>query len=404
MDKPRLDEVFSRIDRGAILEMAKKLIRVPSVTGDEREVVELAEELVSGMGVETRLYGPPERPILTASINPEAERLLVFNGHLDTVPIASRDAWETDPYDPVVKEGKLYGRGASDMKSSCAVMIHVLGILKEMRLPLSVGVHLVPDEEKGATHGTRVLLSEIWKGNLRKPDYVVIGEKSDLKVRIAERGGFGFKIRFKGRATHTAYARVEGVNAIARAAKGVLALEKHIDKFHPWIGSPVLSVNSIQAGTASNQVPDECVIGVDRRLIPGETADTVVTEVKTALDEAGKGDPSWSWEIVAPKDESGNWVYNPANYTSPDTELSEAFYAAIPAALGREPEVFVEWAGGTDGAYYRRVGIQTIGFGPKGEHAHGPNELVYVDNLVDQAKVYIALAAELARKQPSPAL
>jgi acetylornithine deacetylase/succinyl-diaminopimelate desuccinylase-like protein len=273
-----------------------------------------------------------------------------------------------------------------------------------MRLPLSVGVHLVPDEEKGATHGTRVLLSEIWKGNLRKPDYVVIGEKSDLKVRIAERGGFGFKIKFKGRATHTAYARVEGVNAIARAAKGVLALEKHIDKFHPWIGSPVLSVNSIQAGTASNQVPDECLIGVDRRLIPDETADTVVAEVKAALDEAGKGDPSWSWEIVAPKDESGNWVYNPANYTSPDTELGEAFYAAIPAALGREPEIFVEWAGGTDGAYYRRAGIQTIGFGPKGEHAHGPNELVYVENLVDQAKVYIALAAELARKQPSPAL
>ncbi|MCJ7574585.1 M20/M25/M40 family metallo-hydrolase, partial [Candidatus Bathyarchaeota archaeon] len=185
MDKPRLDEAFARIDEGAIIETAKKLIRVPSVTGDEREVVELAEELVRGMGVETRLYGPPERPILTAAINPEAGRFLVFNGHLDTVPIASRDAWETDPYDPVLKEGKLYGRGASDMKSSCAVMIHVLGILKEMRLPLSVGVHLVPDEEKGATHGTRVLLSEIWKGNLRKPDYVVIGEKSDLKVRIA---------------------------------------------------------------------------------------------------------------------------------------------------------------------------------------------------------------------------
>jgi succinyl-diaminopimelate desuccinylase len=399
MDEPSLDEAFSRIDEGAIVEMAKRLIRVPSVTGDERRAVELAEELVRGTGVETRLYGPPERPILTASINPEEERLLVFNGHLDTVPIASRDAWDTDPYDPVLRDGKLYGRGASDMKSSCAVMIHVLGILREMRLPLSVGLHLVPDEEKGATHGTRLLLSEIWKGNLRKPDYVVIGEKSDLKVRIAERGGFGFKIRFRGRATHTAYARVEGVNAIAMAAKGVLALEKPIDKFHPWIGSPVISVNSIQAGTASNQVPDECVIGVDRRLIPGETADTVIAEVKAALDEAGKGDPHWSWEIVAPKDENGDWVYNPANYTQPDTELGKAFNAAIPKALGREAETFVEWAGGTDGAYYRRAGIQTIGFGPKGEHAHGPNELVYVDNLVDQARVYIALVSELARRQ-----
>ena len=392
MDKPRLDEVFSRIDRGAILEMAKKLIRVPSVTGDEREVVELAEELVRGIGVETRLYGPPERPILTAAINPEAERLLVFNGHLDTVPIASRDAWETDPYDPVVKEGKLYGRGASDMKSSCAVMIHVLGILKEMRLPLSVGVHLVPDEEKGATHGTKILLDEMKKGNLRRPDYVVIGEKSNLKLRVAERGGWSFKIKFKGRATHTAYARYEGINAIAKASKGVLALEKPIDKWHPWIGAPVISVNAIQAGTAGNQVPDECTISIDRRLIPGETPDTIAAEVKQALDEAGKGDPDWRWEIEAPRDKDGKWIYNPANYTEPDSELGKEFKKAIRAALKREPELFVEWAGGTDGAYYRQAGIQTIGFGPAGEHMHGPNELVYVDTLIDQARVYLALA------------
>ena len=66
-------------------------------------------------------------------------------------------------------------------------------------------------------------------------------------------------------------------------------------------------------------------------------------------------------------------------------------------ALKREPELFVEWAGGTDGAYYRQAGIPTIGFGPAGEHMHGPNELVYVDTLVDQAKVYLALAHELSK-------
>ncbi len=394
---PTLDEALKKISRDDIIETSKRLIRVPSITGDERKVVLLARDIIEGLGIETRLYGPEERPILTATINPEAKRLVAFNGHLDVVPPASLDAWSSDPWEPQLIGDNLTGRGSCDMKSACAVMIHVAGIIKEQKLPLGVALHLVPDEEKGATHGTKLLLEEVKKGSLRRPDYVVIGEKSNLKLRVAERGGWSFKIRFKGRATHTAYARYEGINAIAKASKGVLALEKPIDKWHPWIGAPVLSVNAIQAGTAGNQVPDECTISIDRRLIPGETADTVAAEVKKALAEAGKSDPDWRWEIDAPRDKDGKWIYNPANFTDPDTELGKAFKAAVKTALGKEPELFVEWAGGTDGAYYRAAGIQTIGFGPTGEHMHGPNELVYVDTLVDQARVYLALAHHLSK-------
>ena len=321
---PPLDEAINLISRDKIVELSKRLIRVPSVTGDEKRVILLARDIIEDLGVATRLYGPEERPILTATINPGAKRLLVFNGHLDTVPIARRDAWDTDPYDPQLLGDTLTGRGSCDMKSNCAVMIHVLGIIKTQGLPLCVSLHLVPDEERGAIHGTKILLDEMAKGNLRRPDYVVIGEKSNQKLRVAERGGWSFKIRFRGRATHTAYARYEGINAIAKASKGVIALEKPIDKWHPWIGAPVISVNAIQAGTAGNQVPDECVISIDRRLIPGESADTVAAEVKHMLDEAGSGDPDWHWEIEAPRDGDGKWVYNPANYMT-QTPNSEKY-------------------------------------------------------------------------------
>jgi succinyl-diaminopimelate desuccinylase len=393
----KLEEALSRISREEIVEISKRLIRVPSVTGDERRVIHLARDIIQDLGIETRLLGPEERPILTAIINPNAKSLLVFNGHLDVVPPASLDAWSHVPYDPQLIGNTLTGRGSCDMKSACAVMIHVASIIKELDLPLGVALHLVPDEEKGATYGTKLLLKEVEKGDLRRPDYVVIGEKSNLKLRVAERGSWGFKIRFKGRATHTAYARYEGINAITKASKGILALEKPIDKWHPLIGAPVISVNAIQAGTAGNQVPDECTISIDRRLIPGETADTVAAEVKNVLDEAGKGDLDWRWEIDAPKDSKGAWIYHPANYTAPDTEFGQAFKSAVKTVLGKEPDLFVEWAGGTDGAYYRDMGIPTIGFGPGGEHMHGPNELVYVDTLVDQAKVYIALAYCLSK-------
>jgi acetylornithine deacetylase/succinyl-diaminopimelate desuccinylase-like protein len=207
---------------------------------------------------------------------------------------------------------------------------------------------------------------------------------------------FGFQVKFYGRAAHTAASRVSGVNAIAKASKGVLALEHHIDKFHEWIGYPMQSVNIIEGGKVTNQVPAECTITVDRRLIIGETAEDVVAEVTFDLDEAGREDSDWRWEIVAPKDEQGNWEYTPANYTSPDSVLGKAFMKAVPSALDRDPDLYVEWAGSTDGRLYRQIGIQTIGFGPIGSGAHGPDEFVYVDSLEKTARVWLALIHELS--------
>ena len=396
MDQTVLSEALSRIDEARIVELAKEMVRVPSVSGAEKAVMHRTRELLEEIGVEAEFHGSEERPIINAVLNPGAERLLVFNGHLDVVPIAKLDAWTRKPWDPVLEDGRLYGRGSSDMKSSCAVMIHVLEILKDMGLPLGVGVHLVPDEERGAAFGSKVLVEKITSGEMRRPDYVVIGEQSNLKVRVAERGMFGFQVKFYGRAAHTAASRTMGINAIAKASKGVLALEHHIDKFHEWIGHPMQSVNIIEGGTVSNQVPAECTITVDRRLVIGETAGDVVAEVTADLDKAGEGDPDWSWEIVAPKDDNGDWVYTPANYTPPDSELGKAFMDAVPEALGVEPELYVEWAGSTDGRLYRQAGIQTIGFGPIGFGAHGPDEFVYVDSLVKTARVYLALAFRLA--------
>jgi succinyl-diaminopimelate desuccinylase len=396
MSKSPLSRALERIDEKRIVELAKELIEVPSVTGDEKAVMSRAKGMLEDAGVPVALHGGEDRPIIEAVLNPGAEKQLIFNGHLDVVPIARPEAWTKDPWKPVIEEGRLYGRGSSDMKSSCAVMIHTMELLSELDLPLSVGVHLVPDEEKGAQFGSKILVDKIVASEVRRPDYVVIGEQSNLNVRVAERGMFGFQVKFLGRAAHTAACRTTGVNAIAKASKGVLALEHHIDRFHPWIGYPMQSVNLIQGGLVTNQVPAECTITVDRRLVVGETADDVVASVKEDLDRAGEGDPDWVWEFVAPKDGNGDWIYMPANYTAPDTPLGKAFMKAVHRALGSEPHLYVEWAGSTDGRLYRLAGIQTIGFGPVGFGAHGPDEFVYVDSLMKQARVYLALVHGLA--------
>ena len=387
---------LSLVSEERILDIAQGLLRIPSVTGEERAIALQARNLLESTGLHVDLRGEPDRPIVLSTVNERSSPFIALNGHLDTVPALDTWAWRRDPFDPWIEDGKLFGRGASDMKASCAVMVHVMEILNEIGVDCAVSAQLVPDEERGGEQGTRLLLSEMERGSLRKPDYVIIGEKSNLKIRIAERGSFGFSIRFKGRATHTAYARSEGVNAIAKAARGVIALEKGIDKYHPWIGHPVLSVNSIRAGTVPNQVPAECIIGVDRRMIIGEDPGTVVAEVESALREAGGGDPEWNWELDAKKDNEGNYVYSPPSFTSPENELVKALFRVVPMVTGTEPELFVEWAGGTDGRFYRYAGIPTVGFGPKGEHAHGPNEFVYINSLAKQAKVYLATIFNLS--------
>src|SRR3954471_7012488 len=222
------------------------------------------------------------------------------------------------------------------MKSAVGVMLYVIDLLKDAPIKGCLQVHVVSDEETSGAFGTIHVLNEIAAGRLPRPDYCFIGEKSDLKVRNAERGIFNFEITFHGRASHTAAARATGINAIAKAAKGVLALEGDIDKFHPSVGKPVISINTIHAGVAHNVVPGECTIHVDRRLIPGETRETVITEVRAALDAITVDDPDFRYTISEdPRDN-----YPPANITPENSPLVQAFQASIREVNGVEPEYF----------------------------------------------------------------
>ncbi len=194
-----------------------------------------------------------------------------------------------------------------------------------------------------------------------------------------------------GRASHTAAARVTGINAIALAAKGILALEGDIDKEHPSVGKPVISVNMIEAGVANNVVPDECTITVDRRTIPGETDESVLAEVREKLDAIKENDPNFNYEIIPSREEG----YTPANITEEDSPVVRAMQDSVREVTGAEPEFFATWAGATDGRLYRFAGIDTVGFGPSGQNAHGANEAVFVDDLVIQAQVFASIAQRL---------
>lgn len=384
-----------RVSRDAIVDVAKSLIAIPSVSGDERAVMEFVAGWCDGRGIRYQVTAKdPERPNVIAWVgDPASGSVIAMNGHLDTVPVSDLRSWVTDPFDPVVSDDgkKLFGRGASDMKSSVGVMLATLELFKEAQLDGALMAHIVSDEETSAEYGTIHVLEEIEAGRIPRPDYVFIGEGSQLKVRNAERGILAFRITFYGRASHTAVARVMGINAIAKAAKAILALEGDIDKFHPSIGHPVISINTIEGGVAHNVVPGEATITVDRRLIPGETKESVTEEIRAKLDAIAADDPDFRYEFEV--DPDGGYI--PANITEENSPLVQAFQRSVKAVTGNEPEFFVQWAGATDGRFYRLAGIDTVGMGPSGENAHGANESVNIDDLVTQGKIYAQTVSDL---------
>lgn len=383
------------ISRDEIVANASSLIAIPSISGDEKTVMEFVASWCDARGISYSVTSKdPDRPNVIAWVgDPVSEPVVAMNGHLDTVPISDESSWTSDPFDPVVSEDgkKLFGRGSSDMKSSVGVMLTMLELFKDAQLEGALMAHVVSDEETSAEFGTLHVLEEIKAGRIPKPAYVFIGEGSQLKVRNAERGLLAFRITFLGRASHTAVARVTGINAIAKAAKGVLALEGDIDKFHPSIGHPVISINTIEGGVAHNVVPGECTITVDRRLIPGETKESVTEEILGQLDAVAANDPDFRYELEV--DPDGGFI--PANITDEDSPLVQAFQKSVKAVTGNDPEFFVQWAGATDGRFYRAAGIDTVGMGPSGENAHGANEAVNIDDLVTQGKIYAQTIADL---------
>lgn len=382
------------VDREKLVQIVCDLVSIPSVTGDEKQIMEHVAAFFEAAGIEHVVTAKDlSRPNVVATIGNGNGPTIAMNGHLDTVPISDAGSWRTDPFTGLPSEDgkRIFGRGSTDMKGAVGVMMYTLLALKDTPLNGKLQVHIVSDEERGADYGTKHILEEIESGNLERPDYVLIGESSQLKVRNAERGIFGFKVRFTGRASHTAAARVTGINAIALAAKGILALEGDIDKEHPSVGKPVISVNMIEAGVANNVVPGECTITVDRRTIPGETDETVLAEVREKLDAIKGDDPNFNYEVIPSREEG----YTPANITEEDSPVVRAMQDSVREVTGAEPEFFATWAGATDGRLYRFAGIDTVGFGPSGQNAHGANEAVFVDDLVIQAQVFASVAQRL---------
>jgi succinyl-diaminopimelate desuccinylase len=304
-----------------------------------------------------------------------------LNGHLDTVPVSDA-AWRFPPFEAAIHGGRLYGRGASDMKAGLAAMVAAAVAIRRAGVALAGDlVFAATVDEEVACRGARALVAR----GLGPFQGVVIGEPSDLDVYVAEKGALWLEATLRGVAAHGAYPHL-GRNAINAMARAVTALEgiELPQTLHPLLGGMTLNVGTIQGGTKTNIVADRCTVTLDIRTVPGQSHAEIVRAVERVLATTGL-----ETEVRVVSD------YPPIE-TPPDAELVQALVAEASAARG-EPARVTGAFYFTDGAVFApawQVPVAICGPGAP-ETAHKPDEWVDLERVHQAARVYARTALRL---------
>lgn len=310
-------------------------------------------------------------------------------GHTDVVPIG--DGWTHEPCGGEVIDGRLYGRGSTDMLGGLAAAVAAMSALRAGGAALSGPVLLtaLADEEQNGI-GVREWIDRPQPGELVG---CVVAEPTDLQTIIAARGACYLDITVTGLAAHAGRPG-DGRNAIVGAADVVAELDRwHVEMVelaHPLVGPPTFNVGTISGGTGGSVVAAQCLIGVDRRLLPGEQIDDVVAAVRSRLAGLSLQDRGLSVEVTSPMD-------MPGFETSADHRFVSTVDAAATGA-GRSGMPLGGWTAACDGGFVSAawdVPVVVLGPGSVNEQAHRPDESVGVDELVTAARAYALMAMRL---------
>lgn len=392
---------FGASQAEAMASFLQDLVRIPSLsTHEEAVAVRLAEEMqhVGFQDVRQDRIGN-----VVGRIGNGNGPTLLFDGHMDTVDVGRLDRWSHGPYNGVVEQGVLHGRGSCDMKGGLAAMVYAARALMDAGVELNGNLYVVGvvQEEPCEGFGMRVLVEE--EGV--RPDYVVLGEPSNLHVRVGHRGRIEMQVRVWGKAAHASSPSL-GTNAIHNAAKLIFGIELLAPRLatDPFLGQGTIAVTEIESHAASrNALPDVCSFYIDRRLTLGETERKALAEIQGIINtEEMDAEVTVSEYVAASYTGYQCRARNafPAWVMAEDHPLVQALCRSVRDTLGYRPRIG-RWNFSTDGTYTAGVAnIPTVGFGPGEEqYAHTQNEQVRLNDVVDAARVYARLAIEILGKR-----
>ena len=395
-----MTDLHRLIKKKELVDLTIRLVQIPTENppGNEKVAAQFLKPVLSKMGFKVKtLLSPKGRWNLIAERRwGTGGRTLIFNGHLDVVPAGDPSQWKYPPFQGKLHKGRIYGRGASDMKSGIASFIHALSMIDRSKIHLHQGaviLHLVSDEESHGHHGMGFLTQ---KGGIHG-DAALVGEPTDLCPVIAHKGALWLKISTLGKSAHSARPHL-GVNAIEKMMKLIHQINSiPLEREHPLLGKPTLNVGTIRGGTKINIVPDRCEIEVDRRMLPIEKKEEVLREVKEILDSLRLQDPLFQYQME-------EIDFAEPSEVNPEEEIVRMGVAAIQEVTGEKLPLRA-FSGFTDSRYYiNQCRIPTLVFGPGGtDQIHTTNESVEVDALVHAAHIYgLILINYLSKKDETP--
>lgn len=359
-------------------------------------LIEFIRDYLQGLGVACELDYNTERTKanLFASIGPDDRGGVVLSGHTDVVPVAGQ-AWTVEPFQLTERDGKLYGRGAADMKGYIACVL--AAVPRFMRQPLNLPVHLAfsYDEEVGCL-GVRSLLTAL-EQRPHKPIACIIGEPTELKPVLGHKGKLAMRCSVQGAACHSAYAP-QGVNAIEYAARLIGKLgeigqqlaqpELHDQRFDPPYST--VQTGMIQGGRALNIVPAECQFDFEVRTLPDFNAQHVVDEL------AGYAESQLLPSMRA-RNAQTSIAFAPLS-AYPGLATDPHSHVAQLLALISGSQAFGTVAFGTEGGLFNQAGIPTVVCGPGSmEQGHKPDEFVSIEQL-DGCDAMLARLADWLQK------
>lgn len=389
------ERAASYFNSGELLRIAQRLIQMPSEnpSGTEESVALCIKSILEENGISAELsWAAAGRPNLMAAIEGELPGpVLVYNGHLDVVPAGPY--WTKPPFDGLVEDGKLYGRGASDMKSGVAAMLYAAIVLKRSGVPFHGKLILFfnVDEER-SNLGMKHFMREEFTA-----DYAVIGEPTDLDACICHKGDGRYRLDTYGISGHTSVVERPD-NAIYKMAKLIIGLEQLGNEVkrrkHEMLGSASLTVAQIHGGTAPNIVPSHAQIEIDRRVLPGESEEEIYGEIERTAREISARE---GFDVRLEQ-----YLYLPPHSLEEHHPLAQTALR-IATEITNERKRIKPFLATTEAPFFSVArGIPTLVMGPGSLHrAHTEDEWVDVQELTDASQIYIALALELLQHRES---
>jgi succinyl-diaminopimelate desuccinylase len=395
-------------ENGELTELLQSLIRIPSDNppGDTTRIARFIQEYLNKNGISSKIIETkPGIANIISSVG-EGEPHLVLNGHLDTFPSEVGEPWSISPYSGEVKNGKIFGRGAGDMKGGLAALLYAFIKISKNLQNGSLTFTGTSDEETGGEWGALWLLEN--EENVIG-DAVLNGEPSGLTIRIGEKSRVSIILESEGKAAHGSFAGYVGENAIMKMVKILPLVEEFqgmpasltdetkslteavMEGYRQQYGHEsqtmanvlkevTVNIGTIEGGSSDNIVPAYCKVKVDIRLPLGITPEEITDLIKNKIHEI---DPTIKISWARPET-----IVNQATYSSVDSDITKTL-TKNHSEITQTKSLYSFTSGGTDCRFWRLKGIPAVSYGPKVYGMGGVDEHITEQDLVTTAKVHI---------------